>query len=107
MHESPLAWIVSDFPISAQTIAGLLDPRFHVYRTTWRDAREAAPGATLIVLDVTGVGADEAISLISQLPGPAVLAVASLDRNEVSVYDLHHHVLSRRAELPSLLALAV
>jgi pantothenate kinase type III len=107
MQAPPLAWIVSDFPISAQMLEALLSERFRVQRSSWRQSPAIDEGASLVVLDVTNVGADRAIAVLSELPVWTRVVVASLDRNEVGVYEVTSDGLTHRAEMPSLLDIAV
>ena len=84
----------------------MLAGSYIVERWPWDEyaERQGSP-PSLIVLDVTHVTGDRVINLVSRLPVDVRVLIASLDRNEVDVYQIVGAGLAREGELPSLLAL--
>jgi hypothetical protein len=107
MIPSPPAIVISDFPIVARAVRSVLDGRYDVAVMSWKQYR-AGPrqSAQLVVLDVTSVSLDAALPGLTRGIAPMRVAVCSLHRNEVTVYQLDDEGLTRAAELPNLLALS-
>lgn len=104
---STAAYVVSDYPILSSGIRRWLEQSYVVVDLAWDDVdRCTDEDVRLIVLDVTGVRAGVVLSLLSRFTSPAVIAVSSLDQNEVDLYEVGPAGLTKHAPLPSLLALS-
>ncbi len=102
----PLAYVISDYPILSTGIRRSLEGSHTVVDLTWADREKCLHGdAGLVVLDVTGVLAQDVLLLLASLVSPVRIAVSSLDRNEVDMYLVDPSGLSRLDGLPSLLSL--
>ncbi len=102
----PLAYVISDYPILSTGIRRSLEGSHTVVDLTWADREQCLHGdAGLVVLDVTGVLAQDVLLLLASLVSPVRIAVSSLDRNEVDMYLVDPSGLSRLDGLPSLLSL--
>ena len=102
-----LAYVVSDYPILSSGIRRSLEGSHSVVDLTWSERDKCLVGdACLVVLDVTGVLAQDVLSLLAGFTSPVRIAVSSLDRNEVDMYRVDSSGLSRLDALPSLLSLS-
>lgn len=103
---APVAYVISDYPILSSGIRRSLEGAHTVVDLTWADREKCLRGdAFLVVLDVTGVLAQDVLSLLASFVAPVRIAVSSLDRNEVDMYLVDSGGLTRMDGLPSLVSL--
>jgi hypothetical protein len=102
----PIALVVSNYPILSSGIRRRLQDDYDVTDLRWEEASaNIRDDAALIVLDVTAIPAETALSFVAGLRTRVRIMVSSLDRNEVDVYLAGPGGLIPQEGLPSLTSL--
>jgi hypothetical protein len=107
MAVRPTAIIISDFPIVAAAANAVFGKRYDVTATTWSEyVDRRIERVDLVVVDVTTLAAETALSLLMRALPETRVVVCSLHQNEVKVFHLGSDGLMSEGEFPSLLAFA-
>lgn len=103
----PIALVISNSPILCLTVSAVLAERYRTTSRTWTALiEEPLQAAELVVVDVTSISADAALSILAPALPRARMVMCSLLEEEVCVYAPGREGMRVATALPSLLALS-
>ena len=107
MCVTPVALVISNLPIVAETVRGVLAGRYDVVSRSWSGwHHEPLPSrADLVVADITLGATTPSIPILAAALESSRVVVCSLHRNEVENYLVDARGVLKTADLPSLMAL--